>query len=76
MTQACPVVAEEQIEDCICTLRGLRVMLDTDLARVYGVTTKALNQAVNQNLPKFPPDFMFQLTQDEAVSSSVQGHKL
>ena len=47
-------------------LRGKRVMLASDLAEVYGVETRALNQAVKRNMAKFPADFLFQLTEDEA----------
>ena len=46
-------------------IRGQRVMLDIDLAEMYGVETKALNQAVRRNIKRFPADFMFQLTKDE-----------
>ncbi|GHU22430.1 DNA-binding protein [Betaproteobacteria bacterium] len=49
----------------IVVLRGQRVMLDTDLAELYGVPTKALNQAVKRNKERFPADFMFQLTTEE-----------
>jgi hypothetical protein len=49
----------------ILVLRGERVMLDADLARLYGVTTKALNQAVERNTDRFPPDFMFRLNSRE-----------
>ena len=48
--------------------RVARVILDSDLARIYGVETKALNRAVRRNLEKFPPDFMFQLTAAESNS--------
>ena len=54
------------LESLIFEVRGHKVMLDADLARVYGVATKALNQAVKRNIAKFPPDFMFRLTDDEA----------
>ena len=50
----------------ILLIRGERVILDRELARLYGVSTKALNQAVRRNLDRFPEDFMFQLTVDEA----------
>lgn len=53
------------IEPLILTLRGQRVILDSDLAEVYGVQTKVLNQAVKRNAERFPEDFMFQLTADE-----------
>ncbi|MDX6770335.1 MAG: ORF6N domain-containing protein [Elusimicrobiota bacterium] len=49
----------------IFLIRGQRVMLDADLARVYGVSTKRLNQQVRRNLDRFPADFMFALSQDE-----------
>ena len=53
------------IETRILTLRGVKVILDSDLAAIYGVSTKALNQAVKRNASRFPPDFLFQLTPDE-----------
>ena len=56
------------IESVITTLRGERVILDADLAKLYGVTTKAFNQAVRRNPAKFPPDFMFALTRKEATN--------
>ena len=55
----------EQIAQQILLIRGHRVMLDSDLAALYGVTTKALNQAVRRNQDRFPGDFMFQLTVEE-----------
>src|ERR1035441_1755656 len=55
----------ELIEGKIFVLRGHRVMLDRDLADLYGVETRALNQAVNRNDDRFPDDFMFQLTLEE-----------
>lgn len=54
-----------QIENMIYVIRGQRVMLDSDLAKLYQVETKVLNQAVKRNLNRFPKDFMFQLTGDE-----------
>lgn len=54
-----------QIQDQIYEIRGLRVMLDRDLAVLYGVETRALNQAVKRNIERFPKDFMFQLSKDE-----------
>jgi hypothetical protein len=54
--------AEEQLEPLIHVVRGQRVILDADLARLYGVTTKALNQAVKRNVDRFPVDFAFQLS--------------
>jgi phage regulator Rha-like protein len=54
------------IESLITIIRDQRVIVVVDLAEIYGVPTKALNQAVKRNLDKFPPDFMFQLTAQEA----------
>lgn len=56
-----------RIEGRIQVLRGLKVMIDADLAELYGVPTKALNQAVKRNAGRFPPDFMFQLDAAEKV---------
>jgi hypothetical protein len=58
------------IERLIVEVRGQRVILAAELARIYGVETRTLNQAVKRNREKFPPDFMFQLTRDEATSLS------
>jgi len=55
------------VEDVILVIRGHQVMLDADLAILYGVSTKALNQAVKRNKRRFPRDFMFQLTWDEVT---------
>ena len=57
----------EKIEKAIYLIRGERVMLDRDLAKLYLVTTAALNQAVRRNRDRFPEDFMFQLTSDEVA---------
>ena len=54
-----------RIEPIILTVRGRKVVLDMELARIYGVTTKVFNQAVKRNRRKFPPDFMFRLTAEE-----------
>ena len=54
--------APTRIESLIYTMRGLRVMLDSDLAKIYGVTTGALNQALKRNIKRFPDDFAFQLS--------------
>jgi len=53
------------IQNKIYEIRGCKVMLDRDLAEVYGVETRALNQAVKRNIERFPADFMFQLTENE-----------
>jgi hypothetical protein len=63
-TQA--IVPAEKIESSILLIRGHRVMLDSDLAGLYGVTTKALVQATKRNKERFPQDFTFQLSQEEA----------
>lgn len=57
----------EDLVTRILVIRGERVMIDADLAELYGVTTKALNQAVKRNASRFPPDFVFQLTAKEKV---------
>lgn len=59
------IIPAERTEGTILTIRGQRVMLDTDLAVLYDVTTKVLNQAVRRNRACFPEDFMFRLTADE-----------
>jgi hypothetical protein len=61
-----------KIERAILLVRGERVILDADLAKLYGVATKALNQAVKRNLQRFPEDFMFQLTLAEARALRTQ----
>ena len=53
------------IEQLIVTIRGQRVILAGDLARIYGVVTRVLNQAIKRNPAKFPADFVFQITRDE-----------
>ena len=58
-------VSETLIQRKIMFKRGMKVMLDKDLAELYGVSTKALNQAVKRNLERFPKDFMFQLSWEE-----------
>ena len=59
------LINEKTIEDKIYYIRGKQVMIDSDLAKIYGYTTKALNQQVRKNIEKFDEDFMFQLTEDE-----------
>ena len=60
------------IQNKIYEIRGQRVMLDRDLAALYGVTTSALNQAVKRNAERFPVDFMFQLTDAETENWKSQ----
>ena len=73
-----PSVAErlpvpiELIERRIYLIRGQKVMLDSELAGLYQVETKALNRAVQRNLARFPEDFMFRLTREEAASLRLQ----
>ena len=64
---AAEVVAncDRQIQSRIFPLRGMQVMLDRDLAELYGVETRVLNQAVKRNIERFPSSFMFRLTKDE-----------
>jgi len=59
------VIAVERIERSILLIRGEKIMLDADLAVLYGVTTKRLNEQVKRNRSRFPEDFMFQLTEKE-----------
>ena len=59
----------ENIENLILNIRGKQVMLDRDLARLYGVETRILNQAVKRNIERFPEDFMFQLSHEEFESN-------
>jgi hypothetical protein len=55
----------EQIKHSIHEIRGKKVMLDMDLAKLYEVETRVLKQAVRRNMERFPEDFMFELTKDE-----------
>lgn len=59
------IMPSERIVSKIYIIRNRKVMLDRDLAELYGVVTKVLNQAVKRNIKRFPPDFMFQLTKEE-----------
>lgn len=65
MAEVLAVVPIEQLVPAILEIRGSQVMLDADLAALYGVETKAFLQAVRRNRERFPPDFMFQLTSEE-----------
>ena len=66
------LVPVERIERAIILVRGEKVMLDSELAKIYGVTTKRLNEQVRRNLNRFPSDFMFQLTLGEVESLRSQ----
>lgn len=61
----------KNIEQLIVNVRGRQVMLDRDLASLYGVETKVLNQAVKRNIERFPDDFRFQLTKEECLRSQI-----
>lgn len=69
---ALPSAPLDSLEPIIHPIRGERVILDSDLARLYGVETKLLNRAVRRNREKFPPDFMFQLTAAEFAALRCQ----
>ncbi len=71
LTEQLPVPVE-MIERRIYLIRGHKVMRDTDLAELYGVETFNLNKAVQRNIDRFPADFMFQLTKEEAKSLTFQ----
>ncbi len=62
----------EEIEEKIYLIRGQKVIFDSDLAEVYQVTTRILNQAVKRNLQRFPEDFMFQLSAEEVADLSMR----
>ncbi len=66
------VIVIEQIEQAIYEIRGQRVMLDADLAKLYGVTTKRLNEQVKRNIKRFPSEFMFQLSFEEVTALRSQ----
>lgn len=61
------LIPSEYIAQQILLIRGYKVILDTDLAKLYGVTTKRLNEQVKRNIERFPVDFIFQLTNDEKI---------
>ncbi|GAG13577.1 unnamed protein product, partial [marine sediment metagenome] len=67
MKEKSVIIPIEQVEKTILLIRGQKVILDTDLAKLYGVTTKRLNEQVKRNRDRFPEDFMFQLTHQEKV---------
>lgn len=72
MTREATLVPLERIESKILMIRGEKVMLDSDLAKLYGVETGQMNRAVRRNLARFPSDFMFQLTPKEAANLRCQ----
>ncbi|MDY6987747.1 MAG: ORF6N domain-containing protein [Thermodesulfobacteriota bacterium] len=80
MTAKHAIVPVEQVERTILLVRGQKIILDADLAELYGVETKILNKAVKRHLDRFPEDFMFQLTAEETenlrfqIGTSRAGH--
>ena len=72
MSDKISLLEDNQIQSRIYTLRGQQVMLDRDLAELYGVETRALNQAVKRNIERFPQEFMFQLTNEELENLNSQ----
>ena len=65
MKRVLSTISSAPLENCILTIRGEKVILDIDLAELYGVSTKVLNQAIKRNADRFPSDFAFLLTSDE-----------
>ena len=72
MNKAKSLITVEQIDGMIRTIRGTRVILDSDLAKIYGVPTFRFNEAIKRNRHRFPEDFMFQLTAEEAAALRSQ----
>lgn len=70
------MVSEENILEKIYLIRGQKVMLDRDLAEMYGVEVRVLNQAVKRNSTRFPEDFMFQINRDEFQVGEDREHFL
>ena len=66
------LISIEAVASKIFFIRNVKVMLDRDLAELYGVETKALKQAVRRNIKRFPPDFMFELTKEELTNCDLQ----
>jgi hypothetical protein len=66
------LIPAERIAKVILFLRGHKVLLDEDLAKLYGVSTKRLNEQVRRNRKRFPPDFMFELTDEESLALRSQ----
>jgi hypothetical protein len=72
MAKRALTISADRIERSIHLIRGQKVMLDRDLAELYGVETRVLKQAVRRNVKRFPPDFMFELTRQENQSLRSQ----
>lgn len=71
VTKCDQLAVVDNIESLIKVIRGQQVMLDKDLATLYGVETRTLNQAVKRNIQRFPSDFRFQLTMEECSKSQI-----
>lgn len=76
MKKRAPVPSSDPVESRILNIRGQKVILDADLAAIYGVTTKRLNEQVKRNAKRFPSDFMFQLTASERATAWVRSDLL
>jgi membrane-associated protease RseP (regulator of RpoE activity) len=70
MSEDASIIPIERVEQSIYLIRGHKVMLDRDLAALYGVETRSLNQAVKRNTERFPEDFMFELAREEVMRIS------
>jgi len=70
MTDDKQIIPVESIQQVIYLIRGQKLMLDKDLAKLYGVETRVLNQSVRRNVERFPSDFMFTLTRNEITRIS------
>ena len=72
MEDTTELLTVESIRNCVYMIRGQQVMLDSDLADIYGYELKAMNQQVKRNIERFPEDFMFQLKQEEIPSDYIK----
>ena len=72
MSKEGQIIPINNIQNLIFTIRDVQVMLDSDLAKIYGVETKNLNLAVKRNIERFPENFRFQLTEEEWASLRLQ----
>src|ERR1700723_2448608 len=72
MAEENKIILVDQIEPLILEIRGQKVLLDSDLAALYGAPTKRLNEQVRRNRERFPEDFMFQLTEEETEAMRSQ----
>ena len=72
VTQMHSIISDNSVVNKIYEIRGQKVMLDSDLAELYGVETRVLNQSIKRNLDRFPDDFMFLLTDNECQNLKSQ----